>query len=231
MPTGVKFMLKTALIFAAGRGERLNPLTLHTPKPLIKIAEQPLIFYHLQKLILARFDRVIINHAYLGYQIKQYALQQFGNQIQIDFFPEPSGGLETGGTLAALCQLGLIKNEFLFTINADVFTDFSFDIDIEIAPNYDGKLFLIPANNNYPEKNFSLTSNQIIGCENPEYIFSGLAIYRVEALSQLRLGRYSIRQWLFDNAKKHKLQGQVYHGLWQDIGSLQRLNQIKKVIR
>lgn len=222
-------MLKTALIFAAGRGERLHPLTLHTPKPLIQVDKKPLLFYHLQKLIHAKFERVIINHAYLGFQIKQYVWQQFSNQIKIEFFAEPSGGLETGGTLAALCKLGILKDELLFVINADVFTDFQFQTNIDLPAQFDGKLFLIPASKNYPEKNFSLLPNQNINCNNPEYTFSGLAIYRVKALSMLPLGRYSIRQWLFNSAKNNKLQGEVYHGMWQDIGSLERLNQIEKM--
>lgn len=223
-------MLKTALIFAAGRGERLYPLTRHTPKPLIEIAQKPLLFYHLQKLIDAKFERVIINHAYLGFQIKQYVLQQFDKQIKIDFFAEPSGGLETGGTLAALCKLDMIKDEYLFTINADIFTDFQFNKNIDIPPCFDGKLVLVPASINSPEKNFSVLTNQIIKCENPDYIFSGLAIYRVQALTSLPLGRYSIREWLFTKAHNNKLQGEIYRGLWQDIGSIERLNQIKNIM-
>lgn len=227
MPTGTKFMLNTALIFAAGRGERLQPLTFHTPKPLIKIAEKPLLHYHMQKLIDAKFSRVIINHAYLGSQIKQYAMQQFGHQIQIDFFAEPSGGLETGGTLAALCKLGVVEDELLFTINADVYTDFPFQLDAQLSPDFNGKLVLVPANQHHSEKSFSLTNHQIIQCNNPEYTFSGLAIYRVQALKKLALGRHSIREWLFASANNQKLQGQVYHGLWQDIGSIERLKQIE----
>src|SRR3990167_3708742 len=89
--------MKTAMILAAGRGERLRPLTDHCPKALCPLYDKPLIAYHLQRLAQAGFQRVIINLAYLGGQIRRFVQQHNDHGLDIIFSPEPPGGLETGG--------------------------------------------------------------------------------------------------------------------------------------
>lgn len=215
-------MLKTALIFAAGRGERLYPLTKETPKPMLRLGQYPVLEYHLVALKNAGFTNVIINHAYLGYQIKAYFGdgKQFG--LNIEYFSEPPGGLETGGTLAALHHLGKLKEEFLLTINADIVTHYSFQNTISLSHDVNGHLILIPQSESYSTPNFGLSQKEKVTLMNKEYIFSGIGFYRVKALEKLAIGRYSIRDWLFQQAQEEKLSGEVFHGSWDDIGSIER---------
>jgi MurNAc alpha-1-phosphate uridylyltransferase len=216
----------SALIFAAGRGERLQPLTLDTPKPMLYIHDKPILEYHLLKLKKAGFQHVFINHAYLGYKIKHYFGDGSALELKIEYLAEPSGGLETGGTLAALMHLKKIKSEYLLTINADIFTEYCFKQDIELATSINGHLVLIPQSKDYPQASFDLDDKQSIHCQPQKFVFSGIAYYRTKALQNLPLGRFSIRDWLFEQANNGALTGEVYHGLWQDIGDKERLQRL-----
>jgi MurNAc alpha-1-phosphate uridylyltransferase len=217
----------TALIFAAGRGERLQPLTLNTPKPMLTINEKPILAYHLVKLKQVGFKKVIINHAYLGCKIKHYFGDGSSLGLTIEYFAEPPGGLETGGTIAALIQLNKIHTEYLLTINADIFTDYDFKNDVRLDQSANCHLILVPQSKHYSEAKFSLDEKKRIHCQPQQYIFSGIAYYRTKALKVLPLGRYSIRDWLFQQANDQLLTGEIYHGLWEDIGDKQRLQQIQ----
>ncbi len=221
-------MLKTALIFAAGRGERLYPLTKETPKPMLRIGQHPVLEYHLITLKKAGFSNVIINHAYLGYQIKAYFGdgQSFG--LNIEYFSEPPGGLETGGTLAALNHLGKLKEAFLLTINADIVTHYPFQNTMSLSNDVNGHLILVPQSEHYLTPNFGLSQKAKITLINKKYIFSGIAFYRVKALAKLPIGRFSIRDWLFQQAQEEKLSGEIFYGSWDDIGSIERFKCILK---
>jgi MurNAc alpha-1-phosphate uridylyltransferase len=194
---------------------------------MLCIHDKPILEYHLLKLKQAGFQHVLINHAYLGYKIKHY----FGNgsalELKIEYLAEPSGGLETGGTLAALMHLKKIKTQYLLTVNADVFTEYCFKQDIELPPSINGHLVLIPQSKEYPQASFSLDDTHRIHCQAPNLVFSGIAYYRIEALKVLAIGRYSIRNWLFEQATSKTLTGEVYQGLWQDIGDKERLQQLR----
>ena len=220
-------MLKTALIFAAGRGERLCPLTKETPKPMLRLGQHPILEYHLIKLKNEGFTDVIINHAYLGYQIKAYFGDGKSFGLNIEYFSEPPGGLETGGTLAALNYFGKLHEEFLLTINADIVTCFPLHGSISLSKDVNAHLILIPKSEQYPTPNFGISHKEKITNMNKKYIFSGIAFYRVKALEELPIGRYSIRDWLFQQAQEEKLSGEVFYGSWDDIGSIERFKCIQ----
>ncbi len=213
-------MIKSAIIFAAGRGERLMPYTKDTPKPMLKVGYQPLLELLIQKLKNGGIENIIINHAYLGYKIRQY----FGNGqafgLNIEYQPEPPGGLETGGTLAFLQATLHQQQETLLAINGDIYTDYQPNLRFEFSPNTNGHLILIPTQQDLPPGNFGLNSqNQKIIFNQKDFIFSGICFYKTAALKNLTPGRYSIRDWLFAQAQKGQLTGEVHHGIWQDIGS------------
>ncbi|MBY0377209.1 MAG: NTP transferase domain-containing protein, partial [Gammaproteobacteria bacterium] len=116
--------MKTAMILAAGRGDRLKPLTEKQPKAMCLVQQKPLIEHHVARLAELGFERIVINHAYLGSQIRRHLGTGSKWGIEICYAPEPPGGLETGGGIYnALPLLG--KQPFV-TVNADVFTDFNF---------------------------------------------------------------------------------------------------------
>jgi N-acetyl-alpha-D-muramate 1-phosphate uridylyltransferase len=213
-------MIKTALIFAAGRGERMMPFTQYTPKPMLQVGKQPLLAFNIQKLSQAGIQHIIINHAHMGAKIRQY----FGNGnslgVDIQYLPEPPGGLETGGTLAFIRNFLSAEDEILFCMNGDIYTDYVPTFDIHFPPQTQGHLVLIPIQENLPPGNFGLDSEtkQIIDHQR-NYIFSGLAFYQCAALQELQFGRYSIRHWLIQKAKEKRLTGEIYNGLWCDIGT------------
>lgn len=221
-------MLTTALIFAAGRGERLRPYTLYQPKPMLEIGNKPLLRFHLEKLAEAGFQRVIINHAYLGYQIKHYFGRGEGLNLSIDYFAEPPGGLETGGTLAAIAKGCHIDNEYLLAINGDIYTDFEYSTTFAMPEEFKAKLILVSAQENFKTKDFGMDKH-VIHLQEKNYIFSGIAYYRLAPLKNLKVGRYSIREWLFSQAKKSGLQGEIYNGLWFDVGTKERLLALRKL--
>ena len=117
--------MNTAILLAAGRGERLRPITDRIPKPLCKVQGMTLIEHHLLQLGQAGFNRIIINHAYLGDQIRQLLGDGKRWHVSIDYSPEPPGALETGGGIYNILHRFKINEPFM-TVNADIFTDYAF---------------------------------------------------------------------------------------------------------
>lgn len=221
--------MKTAMILAAGRGERLKPLTNVLPKALCLLKGKALIEYHLLKLKAAGFERVLINHAHLGGQIRQ----QLGNgsawNLDLQYLPEPPGGLETGGGIYnALPFLG--SSPFL-VINADVFIDldlsqFNFPPEAKL-----GHLLLVKAPALDYSADFGLdqagwTQEKKQGWASLDkrlYTFSGLAYYHPAFFAKAKPGRYSVRSLLYENILAQRISAEVYEGTWVDIGSPARL--------
>jgi len=220
-------MLDTALIFSAGRGERLMPYTKDTPKPMVLVNNKPLLEYHLKCLSAIGVKNVIINLAYLGYKIKHYfgSGQQFG--VNIEYFAEPPGGLETGGTLAMVVRHYNLSTKLILCLNADIYTHYIPQQNLDIHDNCNGHLILVPHASHLPPGNFGLsTTNNLILPHSTEYIFSGIAYYKTKSLLQLPIGRHSLRDWIFAQIAAKKLTGEVYSGFWQDIGTPAALKNI-----
>ncbi|MBL7481339.1 N-acetylmuramate alpha-1-phosphate uridylyltransferase MurU [Legionella bononiensis] len=218
--------MKVAMILAAGRGERLKPLTDDQPKALCMVKNKPLIEHHVLNLVQAGFEKLVVNHAYLGGQIRQFLGngQRYG--ITICYSPEPPGGLETGGGIVK--ALPLLGNEPFVTVNADIFTDFNFaQLDLELEK----PIHLILTNKN-PALNhhgdFSLINQNQLCNENPEYTFSGIAVYHPKVFSQCKQGRYSVAPLIRQLVTQNKVTGSLYQGTWFDIGSMDRLKAADK---
>lgn len=217
--------MKRAMILAAGRGERLKPLTERLPKALCLVKGKPLIEHHVINLAKAGFERLVINHAYLGSQIRQHLGdgQRFG--VEICYSPEPPGGLETGGGIVnALPLLG--KNPFL-TVNADIVTDYDFS---QIAAMDAAPIRLILVNKNSSLKHhgdFGLNQNTVNNSEK-EFTFAGIASYHPEVFSDCKQGRYSVTPLIRHHVEQGHVTGDLYQGLWFDIGSPQRLAEANK---
>ena len=212
--------MKTAMILAAGRGERLRPLTDLTPKALCKVRGIPLIEHHVTHLVDAGFNRIIINHAYLGGQIRQYLGNGARWGVDIYYAPEPPGGLETGGGL--LNALPLLGNAPFLTVNADIFTDFNFKT-LKLPTNSMAHLIVIPKPHYLTHGDFGLSRTGLITNNEREYTFAGIACYRPECFDGLKPGRYSVTPLLRAWADAEQLTGEEHTGRWIDIGSPERL--------
>jgi N-acetyl-alpha-D-muramate 1-phosphate uridylyltransferase len=217
--------MNTALLFSAGRGLRLRPLTDTTPKPLCTINHIALIDYHLKKLNACGITRVLINHAYLGDQIKRHLKNHAFNNLEIIFLPEPPGGLQTGGTLVqAKPHLG---NSPFVAINADIFTDYDFS-KLHCPDNSLAHLVLIKKPATHAVSDFALTTHKKLSNTKADCTFSGIACYHPDFLKQQPKGRHSLIHWLREAADKTLATGELYSGLWFDTGSPERLKKARE---
>jgi MurNAc alpha-1-phosphate uridylyltransferase len=214
-----------AMILAAGRGERMRPLTDTMPKPLLMVANKPLIVYHLEKIAAMGITEVVINIAYLGDKIRQ-ALgdgSRWGLTIQYSEEPEP---LETAGAL--LYALPLLGDAAFLLVNGDVWTDLDFSSVVE-TPLNDTLARLIFVNN--PEHNlqgdFYINKNNLVeqSVSRLSTTFSGVALISPKIISDYPNKRaiFPLRE-VFDYCiERQLLEGIVYDGEWCDVGTPERL--------
>lgn len=222
----------TVVLLAAGRGQRMMPLTENTPKPLLKVGQYSLIEHHLRALANQGFSHVVINLAYLAEQITA-ALgdgSRFG--LSIEYSDESaSGALETAGGLRK--ALDLIKSEYFLVINADTWTDYCFADLLKANPNAPsnclGKLVMVPNPEHNPEGDFALHADGQLGLHGEAKLtFSGIARYQRKMFSELEQGRQALAP-LFKTLIQHKqLEGELFCGEWVDIGTPERLSKLNQ---
>lgn len=213
--------MKVAMILAAGRGERLKPLTDGRPKAMCMVKDRPLIEHHVINLAKAGFEKLVINHAYLGGQIRQFLGdgQRYG--VRICYSPEPPGGLETGGGVVK--ALPLLGHEPFLTVNADIYTDYDFS-QFELDSIKSLHLLLVNKNPElHHHGDFSLLNQNQLSNANPEYTFAGIAGYHPQVFNQCRQGRYSLAPIIRHLVSQNQATGSLYQGIWFDIGSMERL--------
>ncbi len=217
--------MKIAMILAAGRGERLRPMTDFRPKALCTVHNIALIEYHVVNLVLAGFERLVINHAYLGDQIRRHLGCGAHWGIEICYSPEPPGGLETGGGIVN--ALPLLGDQPFVTVNADIFTDYNF-ASIKLPVTSHAHLVLVNRPTYIHQGDFGLSKSFQLDDTNREYTFAGIACYRPELFSGRQPGRYSITPLLRQLAINKQATGEIYQKKWFDIGSSQRLQLANK---
>ena len=209
-----------AMILAAGRGERMRPLTDHTPKPLLLVGGKPLIVWHLERLAQAGFKEVVINHAHLGAQIEKALGNGSAWGLSIEYSPE-STALETAGGIAnALHLLG--ETPFL-VINGDVFTEIDFGA-LQLAAPYLAHLVLVDNPSQHPEGDFALHAGKVSDEGDHQLTFSGIGVYHPRLFAELERGQAAKLAPLLRSAMaKGLVTGQHYQGVWHDIGTPARL--------
>jgi MurNAc alpha-1-phosphate uridylyltransferase len=208
--------MKTAMILAAGRGERLRPLTDLIPKPLFKVDNIPVIESLVCKLAQAGFQRIVINHSWLGGQIRQHLGNGVKWDLEICYSPEPPGALETGGGIVNAKYL-LGKEPFV-TVNADLLTDYDF-AGFNLPKNSLVHLLLINKPKYFIHGDFGLSTANLLN-NNREYTFAGIAYYRPEVFDNHRPGRFSVLPILRKLAENALATGEIYQGKWIDIAQL-----------
>jgi MurNAc alpha-1-phosphate uridylyltransferase len=208
------------MVLAAGRGERMRPLTDQMPKPLLTVRGKPLIVYHLEKLSRLGVKHVVINLAWLGEQIRA-ALGDGGQwKLQIHYSDEGAEALETGGGIfQALPWLG--PQPFL-VVNADVFTDFDFGA-MQIAPEALAQLVLVANPMHHPLGDFALISGCVQEQGDARWTYAGIGLYRPELFAGCSAGKFPLLPLLRRAIAARRLHGQVFEGAWSDVGSVERL--------
>ncbi len=236
-----------AMLLAAGRGERMRPLTDHTPKPLLEVGGKPLIVWHIEKLVRAGITELVINHAHLGAQIETTLGDgsRFGVSIR---YSDEGTALETAGGIAH--ALPLLGDEPFAVINSDIYCDYDFThlADRAAALQSSGDAaHLVLVNNppHHPNGDFLLSNGRIVSLPYPaggrgaggegmptKLTFSGIGIYQPSLFSQIPRGSIApLAPLLRAQIALGKVSGEHHRGLWVDVGTPERLAELDKLIR
>lgn len=208
-----------AMLLAAGRGERMRPLTETTPKPLLEVAGRSLIEYHLQALADAGVATVVINLGWLGDQIRERIGSGRRYGVRVAYSPEGDDILETGGGIQR--ALPLLGDDPFLVVNADIYTDMP--LPQSLANDCLGHLQLVPVPAHRPHGDFDLVDGKVRNAATPAWTFSGVALYRPALFAECEPGRFPLAPLLREAADAGQLSGGVYEGLWEDVGTPERL--------
>lgn len=219
------------MILAAGRGERMRPLTDVTPKPLLPVAGRPLIVWHLERLARAGFREIVINHAHLGDQIEAMLGDGDAWGVRIQYSAEPQGALETAGGIAN--ALPLLGAEPFLVVNGDIFCDWDF-ARARAALTADALAHLVLVANppHHPAGDFTLDGDTVGRGECGRLTFSGIGVYRPELFAGIERGRPAkLAPLLVEAIAAGRIRGERHAGRWEDVGTPQRLAALDAEIR
>ncbi|WP_420235257.1 N-acetylmuramate alpha-1-phosphate uridylyltransferase MurU [Pseudomonas sp. ABY48] len=217
-----------AMILAAGKGERMRPLTLTTPKPLIRVGGVPLIEYHLRALAKAGFNEIVINHAWLGQQIEDHLGDGSRFGVSIRFSPEGEP-LETGGGI--LRALPLLGDEAFVVVNGDVWTDYDFSA---LRRPLKGLAHLVLVDNpeHHPDGDFILVDGKVQDRQAPadNLTYSGIAVLHPRLFDGCSDGAFKLAPLLRAAMAEGRVSGEHLKGHWVDVGTHERLAQVETLI-
>jgi len=217
------------MILAAGRGERMRPLTDKMPKSMLEVSGKPLIQYHVENLVQAGIVDIVINHALFGEQIEACLNDGKALGASIIYSVEGDQPLETaGGIVRALPLLG---DKPFVTVNADIWTDFPFqDLlrESDGLPNESAHLILVDNPEHNPEGDFALSDEKVTNQGEPMLTFSGISIFTPEFFKDCSSGSAPLAPILRLAASQGRVTGSHYQGQWQDIGTPDRLSDLRE---
>ncbi|KQV47725.1 N-acetylmuramate alpha-1-phosphate uridylyltransferase MurU [Duganella sp. Root336D2] len=227
-----------AMILAAGRGERMRPLTDTCPKPLLKVRGRPLIVWHIMNLVRAGITEIVINHAHLGHMVEE-ALgdgAQFGARIQ--YSPEAEA-LETAGGVAN--ALHLLGDEPFLVLSGDIYCphfDFSEALDVLKDNDHRGDpypahvrdiawIWLTPNPWHNPEGDFALKLYTVSGQGTPKWNFANIGVYHPEMFAGIKPGQKAgLGKLLFEYADQGRIGGEIYQDEWVNVGTVRQLEEL-----
>jgi MurNAc alpha-1-phosphate uridylyltransferase len=217
------------MILAAGRGERMRPLTLVKPKPLLEAGGAPLIVHHLRALQAARFEDVVVNLSWLGDQIRTSLGDGSRYGVRLHYSDEGPEPLETGGGIfRALPLLG--AGPFL-VLNGDVWTDIDWSqLRDRLAPRDLAHLLLVPNPAHNENGDFVLEGGRIVETAGERCTFSGVGVYRAELFEGCRDGIFKLAPLLRAAARAGRVSGELHSGAWLDIGTPERLAHLDELL-
>jgi len=216
-----------AMILAAGRGERMRPLTDTTPKPLLRIGGQTMIERHVHALARAGFTDLVINYAHLGEQIEKALGDGDAYGVEIAYSPETGGALETGGGI--FNALPLLGSEPFLVVNSDIWTDYPFE-QLPDRPEALAHLVMVDNPGQHPQGDFSLSMRQLSSKGPAMLTFSGIGVYRPELFSGCTAGAFPLAPLLRQAMEAGQASGEHYRGRWFDIGTPERLDAVNRVV-
>ena len=213
-----------AMILAAGRGERMRPLTDVTPKPLLEAGGKPLIAWHIERLARAGFTELVVNHAHLGAKIE--AVLGNGSRFGVSIrYSHEIEALETAGGIANAMPL-LGPDPFL-VVNGDIFCDYDFAALPRELGELSAWLVLVDNPDHHPDGDFALRQDKVLDEGERKLTFSGIGVYRPELFAAIARGtKARLAPLLREQMAAGRVGGEYYRGLWLDVGTPQRLRKL-----
>lgn len=226
------------MILAAGRGERMRPLTDHCPKPLLPAGGKPLLQWHIEALAAVGIDHIVINHAHLGEQIETYFGDGSAFGVHLTYSPEATALETAGGIRKALPMLG---TESFLVINGDVACQWPLSKALQIAKTWPAEavpgssclayLILVPNPVHNPQGDFALQGSVVKQPTEGEsaFTFSGIGLYHPSLFENTPAGAVAKLAPLLRQAMATgKVQGELFSGFWMDIGTPERLDELNQ---
>jgi MurNAc alpha-1-phosphate uridylyltransferase len=219
------------ILLAAGRGDRMRPLTDDTPKPLLRAGGDSLIGHLLRALARAGLTRIVVNHAHLGRRIVAALGDGSSYGVRVRYSDESDGALETGGGIVkALAQ---VRDDVFAVVNGDIWTDFPFE---RLPRRIEGLAHLVLVDNpgHHPRGDFALRGSQVLPREDdaePALTFSGIGVYRRALFEGLSVGCFPLGPILRAAARRGQVRGEHYRGGWTDVGTPERLAELDRKLR
>jgi MurNAc alpha-1-phosphate uridylyltransferase len=230
-----------AMILAAGRGERMRPLTDNCPKPLLKVKGISLIEYHIKNLVLAGIKDIVINHAWLGQKLVDYLGRGERYSAKISYSEEPVALETAGGILKALPLLAEQDDDVFAVINGDIYCDYSFQQLPKLLSHCNAHLILVANPEHNMKGDFQLDADMLINPNNTKqetYTFSGIALYRkgffkpyIKASYEENSEQHTIQPlapMLRAAADARKISASVIDSAWTDVGTPERLAKLNR---
>lgn len=213
------------MILAAGRGDRLRPITDTRPKPLVEVAGRSLLERHLDRLARAGARTVVINLGWHGEQIVDRIGSGRAFGVHVVYSPEYDAILETGGGLRR--ALPMLGDDPFWVLNGDIYTDFELTPPVLDAADL-GHLVFVPKPDYRPRGDFDLVDGRVRNADQPTLTFAGIACYRPQFVASRAIERFSLVPLMRDAADRNRLSGQIHPGDWEDVGTPERLDALNR---
>ena len=211
---------RVAMILAAGRGERMRPLTDRLPKPLLRVGGKPLIERHVESLARGGIERIVVNLAWLGGMIRDHLGDGSRYGVAIRYSDETPHALETaGGIFRALPYLA--PGPFL-VVNGDVLTDYPF-AQLTLPEHRQAHAVLVPNPPQHPDGDFGLSEGLAVPAAAEQFTFSGIAVYDPDFFAGCQAGAFALKPLLVRAMAAGRCSAELYRGLWEDVGTPERL--------
>jgi len=216
-----------AMILAAGRGERMRPLTDRMPKPLLRAGDRSLIEHHIHRLSAAGYRDLIVNHAHLGEQIEEALGDGARWGVSIRYSPEEAP-LETGGGIFR--ALPMVGPEPFLVVNGDIWIDLDF-AGLRRPPQGLAHLVLVPNPPHHPTGDFVLHNGLVRSNGGAKLTFSGVGLYRPELFAGCKPGRFALAPLLRQAMTQGQVSGELHPGTWIDVGTPERLQALDRMLK
>jgi len=216
-----------AMILAAGRGERMRPLTDEVPKPLLEVAGKPLIEYHLENFAAAGIHEVIVNLAWKGALIRA-ALgngERFG--LRILYSDEGDEALETGGGIFK--ALSLLGPAPFVVVSGDVWSDYPLQrCSTRLAANDHAHFVLVPNPEFHRRGDFGLRGSRISDADGPRYTYANIGVFRPEFFAGCSPGKFALAPLMFERVRQGQVSGELWSGRWNNVGTPAQLAELDR---